>query len=246
MTIGDSFLIIEWNIQFGLDIAGAIAALHDIEELHQPALVFLQEMDRSGTEAVADALGYEYVYASATAHPKTSREFGNAILSANEFERVEVVPLPHAAGRQVTPRIALWAATTVGGETVDVCSVHTETPALGLAKRGEQFDIIAAGIRARPSTPVLVGGDFNTAGRRSTRLLIETMDAGGAEHLSEQAGWSLQRGTRRFTLDHVFARGFLVHDAGVVRGLTASDHAPMWLRVERSANPAEAPDSPSA
>jgi endonuclease/exonuclease/phosphatase (EEP) superfamily protein YafD len=91
---------------------------------------------------------------------------------------------------------------------------------------------------------VLVGGDFNTVGRRSSRLLIDTMNAGGAGHLSEQAGWSLRRGTRRFTLDHVFGRGFVVQDAGVVRGLAVSDHAPMWLRVERLVNPASAPGSP--
>ena len=231
MSTDDSFLVVAWNIQFGHDVDGAIAALRDIDELRGPALVLLQEMDRDGTERVADALGLDHVYAEATVHPKTTRGFGNAILSSSGFDAVDVTPLPHDAGRQVTQRVALWATTMVGATSVSVCSVHTETPLLGLDKRAEQFEAVAGGVRARSAHKVLVGGDFNTGGRRSTRRLVDTMHAAGTERLSAQAGWSLERGTRRFTLDHVFGRGFAVRDAGVVRGLAASDHAPLWLRV---------------
>ncbi len=224
-------LAVGWNIQFGRAVDAAIAAFREVEELRAPDVVFLQEMDEPGTRAVAEALELHHAYAAATVHPKTGRDFGNAILSAAPLDDVEVVALPHVSGPQVTPRVALWAHTTVGDRAVDVCSVHTETPVLSARKRVEQFVAVAAAAEVRRSRPVLVGGDFNTATRRSVERLTARMGSVGLERLSARSGWGVARGPGRFELDHLFGRGVEVRGTGVVRGLGASDHAPLWVRL---------------
>ncbi len=232
MTAGAAeTLVVQWNIQFGRAVDAAIAAFRDVVELRAPDIVVLQEMDEPGVRAIAEALELHHVYAAATVHPKTGREFGNAILSAAPLSDVEVVALPHVSGPQVTPRVALWAHTTAQGRGVDVCSVHTETPVLSARKRVEQFVAVAAAADARRSRPLLVGGDFNTATRRSVERLTARMSSAGLERLSSRAGWGVARGPGRFELDHVFGRDVEARTAGVVRGLGASDHAPLWLRL---------------
>ncbi|MCP3993395.1 MAG: hypothetical protein GY724_30300 [Actinomycetia bacterium] len=220
-----------WNIQLGIDVLNAIIALEELRELRSASIIFLQEMDRAGSQQIANALGYHHIYEPAAVHYKTGREFGNAVLSRRPLSNVEVVPLPHRASVQGQPRIALWASTTLGGATVEVASVHTETPSLSMRKRVQQFEAIAGAAASRSRGPVLVGGDFNTASSRAVKALTEIMAGAGTEHLSPTSGWTLQRGGKRFTLDHLFGRGFVGRDSGVVRQLPVSDHAPLWVTL---------------
>lgn len=227
----DSLLVVTWNIKFGLDVSGAISALTEADELQGASIILLQEMDQPGTAAIADALGYTWKFTSATAHPQTGRDFGNAILAPGPLDRYEAAWLPHDTGRQITPRIVVWATTTVGGRSIAVGSAHTETPALALKRRIEQFAAVARGPLEPRAEPLLIGGDFNTASNRSIDALTTAMESVGLTRLSANAGWTLQRAGRRFTLDHVFGRGFEVRGSGAVRGLAASDHAPLWVRL---------------
>ncbi|MGI9642371.1 MAG: endonuclease/exonuclease/phosphatase family protein [Acidimicrobiia bacterium] len=227
----DSLLVVSWNIKFGIDIDGAIAAFSEVDELRGASIILLQEMDEPGTAAIAEALGYNWKFTSATAHPQTGRDFGNAILAPGHLGRYEVAPLPHDTGRQITPRIVVWATTTVHGRSIAVGSAHTETPVLALKRRIEQFAAVARGPGETRTEPLLVGGDFNTASKRSVATLTTAMDSVGLTRLSADAGWTMQRATRRFTLDHLFGRGFEVEDSGTVPGLAASDHSPLWVRL---------------
>jgi endonuclease/exonuclease/phosphatase family metal-dependent hydrolase len=227
----NSLRVVTWNIKFGLDIPGAISALTEVDELRGASIICLQEMDEIGTGAIAEALGYQWGFTSATVHPQTGRDFGNAILTPSHLERYDAVPLPHDTGPQITPRLAVWGSTIVNGRPIDIGSVHSETPVLALKRRIDQFAAVATGPGITDVEPLLVGGDFNTASRRSIAALTTSMDSVGLTRLSVSAGWTLERARRRFTLDHLFGRGFEVLDNGVVRGLAASDHAPLWVRL---------------
>ena len=227
----NSLLVVTWNIKFGLDIPGAISALTEVDELSGASVICLQEMDEIGTVAIAEALGYHWGFTSATVHPQTGRDFGNAILTPSPLDQHDAVPLPHDSGRQITPRLAVWASTPVNGRSIEIGSVHSETPVLALKRRIDQFAAVANGPGTMGGKPLLVGGDFNTASSRSISALTTLMDSVGLDRLSVNAGWTLERARRRFTLDHLFGRGFEVLDSGVVRGLAASDHAPLWCRL---------------
>ena len=227
----DSFLVVTWNIKFGLDVPGAISALTEVDELRGASIICLQEMDEVGTRSIAEALGYRWRFESATVHPQTGRDFGNAILVPGHLERYDPVPLPHDTGRQITPRLAVWASTTVNGRSIDVGSIHSETPVLALKRRIEQFATVAMGPGDTGVGPLLVGGDFNTASKRSIDALTTSMHSAGFTRLSTDAGWTLERARKRFTLDHFFGRGLMVRSSGAIRDLAASDHAPLWVRL---------------
>jgi endonuclease/exonuclease/phosphatase family metal-dependent hydrolase len=225
---GSNLKVVSWNIQFGIDVDGAITELREVRPLMDADVVLLQEMDSTGVERLADALDMHRAYASACIHPKSGREFGNAILSATPLHDVRVVDLPHQASIQGTPRLALGARARVGTTDIEVWSVHTEVTTMRWWKRAEQFDAVAAAVGASDADRLLVGGDFNTATDRSITGLTERMATIGANRITTQAGHSLRRVRRRFTLDHIFTRGITTIDVGACADTLASDHAPIW------------------
>lgn len=221
-----------WNIEFGLraDEAAAILAEHD--DLRDADVVLLQEMDEPSTATVAEHLGMEQAYASASVHPQTDRPFGNAILSRWPVSAPAVTDLPHVAAVQGQPRIALSASIDIDGRRVSAVSVHTETPVLSHKKRLVQFTSLGDDVASLPNDRVILGGDFNTASSRSVQAVTEELARRRLHRMSAGSGPTLRRARREFVLDHVFARGFAPIATGVVRGLDVSDHAPVWAEVE--------------
>ena len=136
-------------------------------------MLFLQEMDEAGTEAVADALNLYYVYASASTHPKSGRDFGNAVLSPAPLEARAVIELPHKARVGGQPRIAISAVAHLNGsDDVTLCCSQTEIPALSSTRHQEQFAALASTAADWQTDHVAVGGDFNTVTRKGVRALI--------------------------------------------------------------------------
>ncbi len=223
--------VVTWNIQFGREVAAAAEALLRADELHSADIVLLQEMDEVGTETIARSVGLNHVFASSGVHPRTGRHFGNAVLSKWPLRDPEVVMLSHRSAVQGQHRIAVRATVSLGATDVDACSVHTEVPSLSPPKRRRQFEeIVEATERWRPDH-LIVGGDFNTLTRRGVTLVSDRMQRIGADHVSAGAGATLRRGGKEFMLDHIFARGMASLESGVVRGLSASDHRPLWVRL---------------
>ena len=72
--------VVTFNVAYARQITEAVAALR-AQPLRGADVIALQEMDAPGTAAIAEALGLNYVYYPASRHPKTGRDFGNAILS---------------------------------------------------------------------------------------------------------------------------------------------------------------------
>ncbi len=231
---GESLLVVSWNIQHGLEVERAAAELSARDELRNADIVLLQEMDELGTVRIAEALGLDYVYATAGTHSQTGRNFGNAILSRWSMAESEALLLPYKAVIGGHPRVVVGATVSVGGIAIRACSVHTEIPSLSSGKRLRQFEAIAAATAGWRSELLVLGGDFNTVTRRSINALATRMASVGAARASAGAGTTLRRGGREFTLDHVFVRGLIPDAAGVVREIGASDHRPLWVRIRVS------------
>jgi endonuclease/exonuclease/phosphatase family metal-dependent hydrolase len=228
--------VVSWNIAFGIEIDAAIRELSANPDLRDADIWLLQEMDGAGTATIADALGVDYAYGGGATHQQTGREFGNAILSRWPVRPLAELPLPGVATVSGHPRAATRAWVSVGGHDVLTYSVHTETAAMRLARRVEQFRTISGNVREysqqEGNPQVVVGGDFNTVTERGVRALQKTMADAELDRVSHLAGPSFRRAGRRIPLDHIFARGLSAIDAGVDWNATASDHMPMWVELE--------------
>ena len=226
-----SIRVVTWNIQFGVEVAAAADALMRTDDLRSADIVLLQEMDEVGTETIARSVGLNHVFASSGVHTRTGRHFGNAVLSKWPLRDPEVVLLSHRSAVQGQNRIAVRATVSLGGFDIDACSVHTEVPSLSPPKRRRQFEEIAEATERWVPNRLIVGGDFNTLTRRGAALVSRRMLRIGADRVSAGAGSTLRRGGKEFVLDHIFARGLTPLGCGVVRGVSASDHRPLWVQL---------------
>ncbi len=223
--------IVTWNIELGLDIDGAIACLTDRPELTGADVLLLQEMDEPGVARLADALELNHTYRPSVVHPKTGRPFGNAVLTPHEIIDVGSVALPHRARVSGVARLAVEATVATPSTVIRAISVHAEIPLLSLRRRREQFRVVAEAARSGPG-PVVVGGDFNTAGPRSRRALVATMAGHGLLPLPAGTRSTFNRFGRGFHLDHVFGHGVRAVAGGSSGPHPASDHAPVHVVVE--------------
>lgn len=224
--------VVSWNIVHGIDIDGAVEALRFNERLAESDVLLLQEMDEIGVQGIAEALGLHYVYAPASVHPKSRRDFGNAVLTPTPLTEPTVVELPHKARVGGQPRIAISATSRIAGHDVTLCTTHTEIPAMSTSKRYEQFTVVASAAAANHTPRVVVGGDFNTVTTKGIQTLVGLFADLEFRHVSIDAMPTLRRVGQHFTLDHLFARGLSPVRSGVVGGLGASDHAPIWAVLE--------------
>src|SRR6185436_13762504 len=87
--------VVTLNVKYSRRIGTVIQLLRDVEALRNPDVVALQEMDDAGTEAIARALSLNYVYYPGALHPKTGKNFGNALLSRWPMEADRKLLLPH-------------------------------------------------------------------------------------------------------------------------------------------------------
>jgi endonuclease/exonuclease/phosphatase family metal-dependent hydrolase len=229
-----SIKVVSWNIRFGLEVDAAIRFLRECPELCGADVLLLQEMDEIGTARIAETLGLDYVYGAFGVHPQSGRDFGNAVLARWSLSGPDVRLLPHRAAVWGHPRVLVTTTVVIGGEPVLVGSVHTEVPLLSSPKRRRQFDEIARLVAGWPGERIVVGGDFNTVTSRGVSVLDKRLAVIGASRVTVDAGPSLRRGVREFTLDHVFARGWSPVASGVVAGSGASDHRPVWVELARS------------
>ena len=229
-------LVVTWNIQFGVEAGSAAHALDTSPDLHGADVILLQEMDEPGARLIADRLGLDVVYSAASVHPRTGRDFGNAVLSRRPLRDPGVVELPHTSAIDGQPRIMVHAAIELDGSHLRIGSVHTEVPSLSPPKRRRQFATIGAAVARWDESLRIVGGDFNTLTRRGSGVVSAALEPAGACRVTAEAGPTLRRGGRDFTLDHIYARGLASTSTGMVTGFAASDHRPLWVRLTGAVN----------
>lgn len=223
--------VISWNISFSEEIEQAIKELQEVEALQGAEIILLQEMDEAGTEAIAQALEYNYVYYPASIHSRHKRNFGNAVLSKWPIVDSQKIILPHRNPRNDQIRIAVRALLDVGEQEIPVYSVHTETFWLRQDSREDQLTLLTKEVDSGYST-VIVGGDFNTITPGSKKILNGRMGVVDLEPATEGAGATVGIGRFGLQLDHIFTRGLDSLENGVWQESEASDHYPLWVELQ--------------
>ncbi|MBI4420635.1 MAG: endonuclease/exonuclease/phosphatase family protein, partial [Gemmatimonadetes bacterium] len=119
--------LVTFNIQFGRHLDGVIELLRLAGSTDGPDIVTLQEVDDQQIGRIAHALQMSYVYYPTVVHPKTGRNYGNAVLSRWPIIEDRKLVLPHRGRWRDAQRAATGATIVVGGDTVRVYSVHLST-----------------------------------------------------------------------------------------------------------------------
>jgi hypothetical protein len=126
--------VVSFNVKFAEKVDEAVGVLRDTPALRQPDILALQEMDAEGTERIARALELNSIFFPAAVHPKTGRDFGNALLSPWPLEDARKLILPGQSRFTGLKRTATVATVCVPLGRVRAYSPH----------------------------PVVVAGDFNS------------------------------------------------------------------------------------
>ena len=213
--------IVTLNLKYALRVERAIYALESYAPLRGADVIMLQEMDAPGTQRIAAAMRMAYVYYPAGVHPRTHRDFGNAILSRWPIIADQKLLLPHLGRLRHGRRIATVASIQVGDQTVRLYCLHLGTPSdIGWAGRRDQARVVLADAAAHPL--VIVAGDMNSHG------IGKEFRAAGFSWPTEHDSFT----TAIFNWDHIFLKGFDSPShagAGVARDtLEISDHFPVW------------------
>ena len=222
--------VVSWNIELGRNVDGVAEILLDHPDLQSADIVLSQEMSTDSANALAERLGMHVLYDWAELHCKTGEPFGNAIMTRSPLRDPEHLRLPHIARVNGQPRSAVFAATTVDDVDVLIGSIHLETVLLSLRRRVQQLEPVSQFL-AGSAGPSIIGGDFNTASRRSIAAFERTLAAADMQRLSELGEETFHRFGRPFVLDHFFGRGLRALDGGVVPTGAVSDHEPIWVEL---------------
>lgn len=229
----DQLRIISFNIQYSENISAAIMDFAEIEDLNNPDIILLQEMDEDGVDRIAKTLDLNYIYYPASLHAHHQRNFGNAILARWSITDYEKVILPHANPKNQQRRIAVKARLDINGINVLAYSIHTETFWLRSWKRFDQVDTILNDVEQScckgSCAVVLVGGDFNSLTPSSVAKIDKKFSRKEFERATVGAGSSLKTPLVKAELDHIYVRGVAVMSSGKVTDNTSSDHYPLWI-----------------
>ncbi|HKQ99858.1 MAG TPA: endonuclease/exonuclease/phosphatase family protein [Pyrinomonadaceae bacterium] len=154
---------------------------------------------------------------------------GVAILSSLPFAGVARIDLPWSdcAWR---PKLALAARVESQGRALHVFNSHID-PHATIEGQLEQHGAILSMTRDLQGAVVLLG-DFNTLSKRSCLEMRRLLESHGftTPFATGEATW--RAGLIRLHTDWIFVRGAKVKRCGVARGLSVSDHWPVWAEVE--------------
>jgi endonuclease/exonuclease/phosphatase family metal-dependent hydrolase len=212
------------NISMGSHLPEVIALLQSSSELELADLVLLQEVDSVSVRTIADALEMAWVYYPATLHPKSQRDYGNAVLSRHPILADQKIPLPYLARGRRTARAAVAATVEVHGQPMRVYSLHLATVIGNTpSQRYEQLRTVLSDADRYPAA--IIGGDFND----------EAVPELALPHGFSWPTRNLPATNAFWTFDHILVKGLpriRTASTGVVRDtLGASDHRPVWLEL---------------
>lgn len=225
----DSLVVVSYNLRYGEAVTETIDAFRSVDPLNEAGIILLQEMDESGVERLARELGYNYVYYPASV-AEDGDNFGNAILARWPITDPVKLILPGLHPITGQQRTATRAVVHIGDLALLAYSTHIETATAPPSVRAVQFDAVLDDVPAAAGQ-VILGGDFNTVTVWGVTALADRFAFGNMAHDSAGLGPTYTRfGVRPSATDHIFSRGFERLDAGVLRGVVASDHFPVWTR----------------
>ncbi len=250
--------VVDWNINRGKKLDQVVAALR----AQDPDVVLLQEVDlevrRTGgldiASEIAKRLGMNYVFAPEFEEVGQSMDsdrpalHGQAILARVPIRNVRVlryeeqstfwqpkkyVPKWSIMQRRLGGRIALVADVDFHGKQVVVYDLHLESRGFGYTRTMQLEQTLKDAKQYSPSTPVIIGGDFNSIygpARARERLAMD--------------GFQNCFGDRKVRthvvfgyLDWLFVRGPIdCEDSTVIRGTKGSDHDAVSARISFDSN----------
>jgi len=220
--------VITYNIKLSRKFEKATHLLANHDDLNDADIICLQEMDPTGVKHIAHALKYNYVYYPAILHPRSEKDFGNAILSKWPIVADQKIILPKV-GTGRLQRIAVYATILANRTKIAIVCVHMKVFANRLARR-IPIDRILASID--PSvTHCIVAGDFNTFTKLNCKAIFEPFRETNFQLVTNAVGstykyWYLLN--KKASLDHIFIKGMNVLNAGKVTDRKPSDHIPIW------------------
>jgi endonuclease/exonuclease/phosphatase family metal-dependent hydrolase len=242
--------VVTYNVHYGPALPAVADAFLSLPSLAAADVVLLQEADAPPTEVptpagrLADALGMNDAYAPAWLHPNGTRH-GLAVLSRFPITSAGVLNLPYfELGSASERRIALRVTLQIGDVELAVIAIHLDTR-INVNDRLYQLDWAVE----RADASCVLGGDFNTLpftwiGRYLPDLpqdavapvdvpaaVDQYMVSRGFADPTAGSGDTTNNGFANFKLDSIYVRGHATGGSGVERGVTASDHFPVWADV---------------
>ena len=227
----ETLTVVSYNIWFAENIDQAIAELKEIKVEKDLDILLLQEMNESGTEHIARELEFNYVYFPAAIEPTYDKNFGNAIISRWPIVDPQKLILPHQSLSNRMNRIATKATIRIQGMDILVYSIHTESIFTLPRFRKDQYTAVLDDLRLEDQL-VVIGGDFNTFTEEAVKEIEEVYGQAGFLRASEGSGHTIVKYGVEISSDHIFAKGFVLEDAGKLAGATASDHLPIWVKLK--------------
>jgi endonuclease/exonuclease/phosphatase family metal-dependent hydrolase len=219
---GPSLRVVTFNLKWGRHVDRAADLFSRPGPLRDADLLVLQEMDRAGTERLARALGFSYVYVPSAFHPVPKHDFGVALLSPWPLEEPRKLLLPHQHRFRKLRRSAAVATLRSPLGPVRAYGIHFESAAGAWDRvRREQARVVLADA-AGWAGPIIVAGDFNA--RVGARELARAGLTWATEAVKNTLG--------PFDYDHILARGLCPAGPGAAAAAEdeteASDHDPVW------------------
>jgi endonuclease/exonuclease/phosphatase family metal-dependent hydrolase len=221
--------VVTFNIEYGRAIDRAVSLLRSEEDLRDPDILLLQEMDPAGVERMARELRLNYVYFPSTVHPMAKADYGTAVLSPWPLDEPRKLLLPFAAFGTRARRAPTSAVVHIGTLRVRAMSVHLSAPgSIRTEERAEQVQLIIKELAAETGA-VVVGGDFNS------RSVSGIFRKAGYRWLTDRLPGTSRGFGRWWSYDHVFARSLEPATGGPAAGTVdpggASDHRAVWVRL---------------
>lgn len=243
-SLPKDFRVVAFNVHMepGAHIASAFAgdrALRDadlilMEEVHRPGHAC------SGACTLAKAFGDYAVFAPG--HVNGEGTDGVAIVSKAPILSAEVIELPqfdvHVNGGR---RIAMSATLLVDNAPVTVYVVHLENRLNVRDRRAQMTPVLA--LAAAQTTPVIIGGDFNTSPFTWVAHLIPILTTTQDDRFEELVrSYGIDTpvkdsgATHRaiaMKLDGIYTRGFQTTRFATADGQGLSDHLALWADVSK-------------
>ena len=222
--------VVSYNIRYAENSEQAIAELTALDSQAGVDLILLQEMDETSVEHIARTLNLNYVYFPAAVEPRYNQNFGNAILSRWPLTNPRKLILPHQSVNSQMNRIATRATIRIHEVDILVYSVHTEIFTLPNFQE-DQFKAILDDVEANADFAI-IGGDFNTATPSTVERLEEIFRQANIVKASNNSGHTIVKYGVEAVADHIFSKGLTLVDSGKIEQATASDHLPIWVKLE--------------
>lgn len=241
--------ITSFNVHYGRKTEKIAKVLKGNDNLSKTDILLLQEVEDHPQEGspralrIASALGYYCSYAPARPAKKTGGTHGLAILSKYPLEEIRTLHLPYYKMYfNSRKRIAQVCRVKAKGTSFYLCNIHLDAR-LNARHRIEQLAYAIKYLKSRLPHPLVIGGDLNTIPfymalksiplpySNQYKKVHEFMVAQGFDSYTNYRGSTMRRGWVGMKLDHIYSLGLPIIGCGVEKGITVSDHKPVWADI---------------